>query len=167
MTELELVQEQLEELLGAGAVDVVAALEIAELAGAAQRYGLAPELLEEASKWRKGPGEPLLEEAFGRLDMSNLADEVDGVAGADATEEEVEKAVLDFDDAVAAAVWSGRTSLIRAAALRVARTIRQVPEPFSFLAGEGRDIAKLRFIAEDLGLYDYWFAIADSGASDA
>ena len=158
---------QLDELLGAGAVDVSDALEIAICAGLANRLGADPTRMVDVEAWRKGPGEPLLTELWQEASTEDLVEAIDGLLGSDAEDEEVEDAIFDFDDFVAAAVWCGRRDRVAAAAKQVAATIRMAPEVFEPLAPYGPLMARLRAVGEDLGLYDYWLAIADIDKADA
>lgn len=161
-TELDVLLEQLDELLGEGAVDISDALEIATCAGLAQRLGASDADLADADAWRKGPGEDLLEELFEEVDVESLVDGVEGVLGEEVEERELEDAVFDFDDLVAAAAWAGRSRLLTKAAAQVADTIRMSPETFSPLAPYGRDLSRLPRVAEAYPLYDYWMALADT-----
>lgn len=163
-TELEVLVEQLDELLAEGSPDPDAALEIATVAGLAERLGATPAVLAGARAWREGPGEPLLKEAFEHLDADAYVELLDEVASAQAEEEEVDEALSDFDDLVAAAAWAGRSSAVRKAALKVAEIVRTLPESFAFLAPDARTMARTRTVAEDPDLYDYWLAIADAAA---
>lgn len=161
-TELEVLLEQLDELLEEGAVNAEDALEIATVAGLAQRLGATPDRLVPAESWRAGPGGPLLEEAFDEIDVDELIDTVDDVSSGGVDDDEVDDALSDFDDLVAAATWAGRTDLVRGAARRVAAIVRQLPEVFAPLAPDGVAMARTSVVAEDPVLYDYWFAVADA-----
>lgn len=163
-TELDVLLEQLDELLGEGAVDVSDALEIATCAGLAQRLGASEAQLAAVDAWRIGPGEPLLDELFAEVDPEPLIDGVEGVLGREVEERELEEVVFDFDDLVAAAVWAGRRKALASAAKQVADTIRMSPDTFSPLASYGRDISRLPRVGEDYALYDYWMALADADA---
>jgi hypothetical protein len=165
MEELDVLVGQLDELLGAGAVDVSDALEIATCAGLAERLGATGEQLAGARSWRAGSGQLLLDELWEEVEVAPLVEEVDGLLGADADDDVLEEAVFDFDDLVAAAVWCGRRAVVAAAASEVAQTIRMAPEVFAPLAPYGQQMARLRAVGEDLDLYDYWLALAD--AADA
>lgn len=154
--------EQLDELLGEGAVDADDALEIAMVAGLAARLGASPEAMKAAEEWRDGPGKELLYEAFDEIVLDEIIENIDGVINGEATEEEIEEALYDFDDVVAAAVWASHTGAVRRAAKEVARTIRQVPDPFAPLSDVGVMMARLPSVGENYDLYDYWMAVADA-----
>jgi hypothetical protein len=111
--------------------------------------------------FRDGVGKELLAEAFAELDVDDLLSELDGVLS-DATPEQVEDALSDIDDVVAAAIWCGQHKAVRELARRTAKTVRDVPEAFAALADVGSDLAKLPAVARDLDLYDYWLAVADA-----
>lgn len=162
LTELEVLLEQLDELLGDGAVDADDALEVAIVAGSAARLGAGEEVLEPAVTWRDGPGRELLEIAFEELEIDELIEQIDAVIDGVAEEEEVEEALYDFDDVVVAAIWSGHTGAVRKATREVAKTIRQLPDSFAPLADVGVSMARLPAVAEHLDLYDYWLALADA-----
>jgi hypothetical protein len=163
-TELEVLVEQLDELLAEGATHPDEALEIATVAGLAARLGAPAEVLAGAEAWRDGPGEALLQEAFEDLDADPYVEALDDVTSGSAEDEEVDEALSDFDDLVAAAAWAGRPEAVRKAARRVAQIVRTVPEPFAFLAPDARTMSRTRTVAEDPDLYDYWLAIADAAA---
>ncbi len=166
MEELDVLVTQLDELLGAGAVDVSDALEIATCAGLAERLGAPPDRLEAARVWRAGPGQLLIDELWEQVEVEPLVEEVEGMLGADAEDDELEEAVFDFDDLVAAAVWCGQRGRVASAAREVAETIRMAPEVFAPLAPYGQQMARLRAVGEDLDLYDYWLALSDAAIEE-
>ncbi len=159
--ELDVLIEQLDELLAEGASDADAALEIATVAGLAERLGAPPEVLAPAEAWRDGPGGPLLDEALAEVDLGEMVATIDEVSTG-AEEEEVDDAISDFDDLVAAAVWARKPAVVRDAAKLVAAIIRELPDAFAFLSFDGKTMARTRTVAEDPSLYDYWLAIADA-----
>lgn len=160
--ELDVLIEQLDELVSSPIVDPDDALELAIVAGLAARLSAPPDALAAAVAWRDGAGRELLAETWRQVDPEPLLEELDGLAGVGATDEQVEEAVYDFDDLVAAAIWCGRSAQIRAAARRAAEIVREVPDPFASLAVEAAQHARLATVAEHLELYDYWLAIADA-----
>jgi hypothetical protein len=160
-SELDVLIEQLEELLGEGIVDAEDALEVAAVAGLAQRLGAPPEALASAVAWLGDGGRELVAEGLASLDLDEIVEGLDALDAAD--EHEVEDALADFDDVIAAAFFSGLTDRVRPAAREVARRIRRVPDPFAFMAETGRQVARSRVVAEDLDLHDFWLAIADAG----
>lgn len=166
MTELEVLLEQLEELLGEGAVDVEDALEIAEVAGLAQRLGADREALAAAEAWRAGPGGPLLDTLWAEVDTEVLVEALDGCLTGEADEEMLEEALFDLDDLIAAAVWCGRIDVVRKAALQAERTLRLAPEVFAPIAEYGVQMSRLSTVAEHFDLYGYWFALADASGTD-
>lgn len=163
MSELSVLIEQLEELLASGIDDADDALEVAIVAGLAARLGAAHEALDEAKQWREAGGDELLDEAFAELDLDEIIDGIEGVLDGQADEEQVEEALYELDDVVAAAVWCGRSAAVRDAAQEIARVIRQVPDPFAPLADFGAQMARLPAVAAHLELYEYWLAVADAG----
>lgn len=164
MTEQEVLSEQLDELLGEGAVDADDALEIAMVAGMLDRLGTPPDRLAAAVAWRDGPGRELLDEAFDELELDELIEAIDGVLGGDADEDQVEEVLYDFDEVVAAAIWAGKGGVVRRAAHEVAQTIRQVPDPFAPLADVGSSMARLPAVGAHYDLYAFWMAVADAAA---
>lgn len=159
--ELDVLIQQLDELLTEPAVDAEDALEIACVAGLASRLDAPATALADAVGFRDGVGKELLEQAFVELDVEELLGELDGVLS-DATPEQVEDALSDIDDVVAAAIWCGQRKTVKELAKRTAKTVRDVPEAFAPLADFAIDIAKLPAIARDFDLYDYWLAVADA-----
>jgi hypothetical protein len=137
---------QIEELLGEGISDGSDALELAMVAGLAARLGASPEALAEI---------------WSEVDVDEYVDAIEGLLTADADAEAVEEAVFDFDDLVAAAVWSGAVARVRAACRMVARHVRDVPEVFAPLRPFAVAMARSPAVAEHLELYDYWLALAD------
>jgi len=165
MGELEVLVEQLDDLVAEGARDVSDALEVATVAGLAARLGAASEVLASAEAWREGAGAELLEILWEEIDLEALTGEVDACLSGEAEDVEIEDAISDFDDVVAAAVWCGKRALLVAAAQEVARTIRCAPGSFAGIAEAGSQMARLPAVGKDLGLYDYWFALADTTRS--
>jgi len=167
LTELEVLIEQLDELFGEGAVDADDALEIAMVAGLAARLGAGPEVMAPVEAWRDGPGRELLDQAFDELELDDVLGGIDAVLDGSASEEDVEEALYEVDELVAAAIWSGRTDAVSQVAAEVARTIRQIPEPFAPLADLGVSMARLPAVGRDWELYEYWMAVADAGRLQA
>lgn len=162
MSELEVLVEQLDELLEGGAMDADDAMEIAVVAGLAARLGASREVMAAAEAWRDGEGKELLEEAFDELELDEVLEAIDGVIDGQASEEEIEEAIYDFDDLVAAALWCKRPDVVRHHAHLVARTVRQVPDPFAAIADVGREMARLPSVGSYYEIYDYWMAVADA-----
>jgi hypothetical protein len=148
--------------MGEGIVDAEDALELADLAELATRLGGKGEVLDRAVEWRQG-GRDLLAQAFDELDLDEVLTGIDGVLEGGVEVEIVEEALYELDDVVAAAVWAGQRTAVRKAALAVAKTIREVPEPFAPLAEYASQMARSPAIAADLDLYEYWLAVADAG----
>jgi len=159
-TELDVLLEQLEELVAEGVQSPDDALEVATVAGLAARLGATEEALADVSTWRDLDGVEMVAEALKEIDLPALVEALDNLEGSD--EHEVEETVSDFDDVVAAAAWCGLADPLRESAKQVAAAIRLVPDPFAFMSSTGRDMARSRVVAEDLGLYDYWLAIAEA-----
>lgn len=154
--------DQLGESLASGVDDADEALEVAICAGLLERLDPSVDALAEAAMWRQGAGAELLREAFEELELEELTDAIDALLTGEATVEQVEDAVWDVDEVIAAAIWANQRKAVRELALEVADTIRKVPEPFMPLAPDAAALARTRAIAENVDLYDYWLAIADS-----
>ncbi len=165
MGELEVLVEQLDELLADGARDVSDALELATVAGLAARLGAAPDVLAKAEAWRDGDGAELVEVLWDEIDLEALTGEIDGCLTGEAEDLQIEEALSDFDDVVAAATWCGKREVVLEAARDVAKTIRDAPGTFAGIIEAGTQMARLPAIGNDLGLYDYWFAVADAARS--
>jgi len=162
--EIEVLIDQLGEILAEGTDDPEEALEVAALAGMAERLGAPADALADALAWRDGPGAALLEEAWGAVDAEAYVDAIEGLAGEDATDEQVEEVLLDFDELCAAAVWCKRTALVRGIAKRVEDTVRMMPEVYASAAPFGRDLARLPAVATHIDAYGWWLAVADATA---
>jgi hypothetical protein len=162
--ELDVLVEQLDELLAEPIVDADDALEVATVAGLAARLGATAEQLADVNAWRDGLGQELLRETWEEVDATPILEELDAVTGGGATDEQVEEALFDLDDLVAAAVWCGRRDAVRTAAREGAKIVRGIPDVFVPLADLATELAKLPTVARDLDLYDYWLAIADAAA---
>lgn len=160
--ELDVLVEQLDELLGSPIVDPDDALEVAIVAGLAHRLGAPPATLADAIAWRDGDGADLLEETWLQVDLEPLLEEVEACTGGGRTDEQVEEALFEVDDVIAAALWCGRRDVARDACRQLASTVREVPDVFASLSDLGSQLARLPAVADDLGLYDYWFAVADA-----
>jgi hypothetical protein len=163
--EMDVLVEQLDELLADPILDSDDALELAIVAGLAARLGAPDEALREAIAWREGPGREMLDETWEMVDFEPLLEALDACTGGDLTDEEVEEALYDVDDVIAAAIWCGRPGAVRPAAQRASRIIREIPDPFAPLADLASQIARLPAVAADMDLYDYWFAVADARAA--
>lgn len=162
--ELSVVLAQLGELLAEGVDDEDDALEIAALAGLAERLGADKTALADALAWRDGPGADVLVTAWDQLDTDEITDAIEGCLGGDVTEEALEEAIFDLDELVCAAIWCGQGARVRGLAAAVEETIRLVPETFAPLAPYGADIARLPTVAHHFDLYGFWLAIADATA---
>ena len=160
-TELEVLVEQLDELLVEGATDADDALELATVAGLAARLGASEDAMEEAEVWRDDEVDGLIADAFDEFDIEELLETLDNLELADETE--VEEAVSDFDDLVAAAAWCGRADGLRLHVATFAAIVRRVPDPFAFLGETASQMLRTPTVASDLALYDYWTAIAEAG----
>lgn len=159
-TERDVLIEQLDELLTGGICDADDALELATVAGLAERLGAAPDALQPAEAWRDRVGSDLLDEAFRTTAIGPYVAAIDALVGA--SDIEVEDTLSDFDDLVAAAAWCGRAHALRTHAAKVAAIIRQVPDPFAFLAPTAGQMLACPIVAGDLALYDYWTAIHEA-----
>ncbi len=159
MTEIEVLADQLDELLEEGAVDPEDALEIALVAGMVARLGGDPELLAEAEAWRRGPGADLLREAWANLDVDGILAAFDDATDGSTGDEEVEEAVLDIDELVAGAIWSGKGHAVARIARHAAASVRMMPEVFAFLAPDAAALVALESVGTEYALYDFWFAI--------
>ncbi len=161
--QIPLMSDQLDEILTTGVDDEEEALELAALAGMLVRLGADPALLHDAHAWRTGPGAVLLREAFEAVDLEAYLDAIEDAVHDGEDEAQIEEAVLDLDELVAAAVWAGRTALVAPAARELERTVRAMPERFAAMAPMGRALAREREVAMHLDLYGFWLAIADAG----
>ncbi len=160
-SELEVLVEQLDDMLAEGADDEDDAVEIAAVAGQVTRLDPRHPSLVDAAVWRDGAGAELLTSAFEDLDVDAVLEALDGSVGGE--EAEVEEALYELDDLVAAAIWAGHRDAVRRIARQAAATIRQVPESFSSFSEEATHLARLPAVAAELDLYDYWLAVADAG----
>jgi hypothetical protein len=177
--------DQLDDILGKPLVYTDDALELAIVAGLAERLGASAEVMAPAVAWREGTGKELLDEMWQQVDLEPLLEALEGCVGAMEVEDEeespsppdeedeeqqeegdpLENALFDIDDLVAAAIWCGRTKLVRATARQVAELVRQVPDPFVSLSPFAVEVARLPTVAQHLDLYDYWLAVADAKAA--
>ena len=164
MDELNVLIEQLDELLSEGVDNAEDAFEVAVCAGTAARLDDRHPAVVQAAAWRDGAGADLLREAFEEVDLDALLDNFEAVFAGDVPDEDVEEALYELDDVVAAAIWCRRSDVVRSTAAQVARSIREIPDPFVFLADFGRTMARSRAVAQHLDIYDYWLAIADAKA---
>ncbi len=162
--ELDLLLEQLDEALGDGVVDPEDALEIAILAGLAARAG-APEDALASARRVLAERRDLVEAAWRELDLEALQEAVDALLGGEQVdEEEIEEAILDVDEVIAASIWVGETERVAALAREVDRTVGLAPELFAGLVREARRLARHPDVARWPELYGFWLRIA--GAPD-
>lgn len=161
--ELGTLLEQLDEVLGEPILDGDDAFEVLVLAALAARLGASGGALEQVIEWRDGDGRELVDDAFLELDVEALAEAVEACLNGDADRDAVEEALLDVDEAVAAAIWCGKTVAVRSLAARVEDAVRQVPEVFAALSDDGREMARHPDVARWPDLYGFWLAVADAG----
>ncbi len=161
-SELDVLIEQLGELLADWPTDGDDAIELATVAGMAARLGATEADLEEADQWKEGVGEELLEEGWAEAEIEEAVEALEAVCAGGASDEAIEEAIFEFDELVAAAIWTDRQHLVRKAAKRVAHGIRDVPDVFVDFAPYAANVAKLEAIALDIDLYDYWIALAEA-----
>ena len=165
-TELEVIVASIDELLGEDYLDEEEALEIAALAGLAQRLGAPPKVFEDVQRWiQEQGGRALLDEAWQALDLDDVLDPIEDLLGDEPSDEAVEEAIWDFDDLVAAAVFDDQLARVRKAVNAVERLIRLSPETFACLAADARALARDPRIAANLDAWAYWLALADADAS--
>ncbi len=163
-SELTVLIDQLDELMAEGTDDPEEGLELAALAGMAERLGASTAQLADAVAWKNGPGAALLTEAWALVDCEAYIDAIEGLAGEESTDEQVEEVLLDFDELCAAALWCGKAALVRDAARRVEETVKMMPEVYASAATYGKDLARLAPVAQNLDVYGWWLAVADATA---
>jgi len=160
--ELDVLLEQVGEMLAEWPSDGEDAVELATVAGLAARLGASASDLEEAEVWRDGAGSAILEEGWAEVDIDDLVEGVEAVCNGMADTNAVEEAVYEFDDHVAAAVWSNCPHHVRKATTRVSHAVRDLPEVFAGLSEFASQLASLEAVSRDIDLYDYWIAIAQA-----
>jgi len=160
-SELEVLNEQLDELLEEGAVDGDDALEIAMVAGLVARLEASSGSLAAAELWRKGPGQPLLEEAWSQFDLDGLVENLELLIRGEGTDEQVEEVFLDLDEVISGAVWLGWSDRVLSAAREMGALVRMNPESFAHLSGDAVALTQRRSLAEAFDAYAYWFAMVD------
>lgn len=161
-SELDVLIEQLDELLAEPVATPEDAIEVATVAGLAQRLGAPSDALADVRRWLVEGGRELVETGIEETDWQALVEHLDNLEGAD--EHEVEEAVSDFDDLVAAAAFVGMVEHVRQPARQVAALVRLVPDPFAFLSPTGEEMMRSVVVAQDLDLYDYWLAVAQASS---
>jgi hypothetical protein len=164
-SELEVILSSIDELLGEDGLDEEEALEVAALAGLAQRLGAPEKVFQDVRTWiDEQGGRALLDAGWEALDLDDVLDPIEGLLGEEPTDEAVEEAIWDFDELVAAAVFDGRLDRVRKAVNAVERLIRLSPETFACLAPDARVLARDPRIAANLDAWAYWLALADADA---
>jgi hypothetical protein len=164
-SELDVIIASIDELLGETGLDEEEALEVAALAGLAQRLGAPPRVFDDVRAWIDGQGgRALLDAAWAELDLDAIVEPIEALLGEDPSDEQVEEAVWDFDDLVAAAVYDGQLARVRKAVNAVERLVRLSPETFACMAAEARTLARDPRIAANLDAWAYWLALADADA---
>jgi hypothetical protein len=132
------------------------------VAGGAARLGADPYALREAEQWRDGPGAPLLVELWRQVDAEPLLEALEAVSEGGASDEEVEEALFDLDDLVAAGVWCKQRAVVQPTAAKAEAIVRALPDVFEDVADLARDLLRRREVAEELELYGYWLAVVES-----
>ena len=95
-SELEVLLEQLDELLGEGVTTGEDALEVATVAGLAVRLGAPPESLKDARDWLEGGGLELVEAGLQDTDLDELVEVLGNLDQAD--EHEVEEEIVSLGE---------------------------------------------------------------------
>ncbi len=160
-SELEVLNEQLDELLEEGVFDAEDALEIAMVAGLVARLETSSGSLEATEQWRRGPGQPLLEEAWSEFDLDGLVESLEILIREEGTPEKIEEVLLDCDEVIAGAVWLGWGDQVLSASQGIASLVRSSPDSFSHLSKDAVSLTKRRSLAEAFDAYAYWFALVD------
>lgn len=161
-SELEVLLEQLDEILGEPIVHADDAVEVCTVGGLALRLGASESDLEDLRTWLEEGGGELAREGLEEADWEGMVEALDGLW--DATDSDVEDRLSDFDDVVAACALLGCEPLAREHAKKVAKLIRTVPDPFAFMAATASVMLRCAMVGRDLELYDYWVAIAEAEA---
>ena len=100
-------------------------------------------------------------DAWAEVELEALVEEIDAVSvGGDA--HQVEEALFDVDDLIAAAVWSDQKAVVAHVARRVAALIRQLPDAFAQVAQTAQEMVKSRAVAKHLDVYDFWLAVCEA-----
>ena len=141
MEELEVLLNQADELLTGGIEDEDDAIEFAVVAGLAHRLGVSTDALQDAEAWRDGMGAGLLDDAWRLVDLDTVIEAIDELTPDD-DPDKIEETLFDFDDLMAAAIWSGKGPLLGDASKRIAALIRLVPDTFANISTTGIDMAR-------------------------
>ena len=165
--ELEVLTEQIDELLGNPVVDEDDALEICIVAGLAARLGAARSVLADAEAWRDGPGADLVVSMWEQVDLEPLVEDVDACTGGGRSDDEIEEAVFEVDDLIAAAIWCNQRDAVRPWARQLTEIVKQIPDVFTPLASFAKTFAAKPAVAADLDLYEYWLVLADTVELDS
>lgn len=143
-------------------VDVEDAYELAVVAGLAARLGADASSMAAALAWRDGPGVDLLAEMWEAVDPVPLVEALDACTEGGSSQSNIEDALYDVDDLVAAAVWCGQRERVASVARQAFNIVKFVPDVFAPFAEVAGKMACLKPVAEDLDLYGYWLAVADA-----
>ena len=161
MDELRVLVEQLSELLDGSIEDSDDALELCQLAGMVARLDASAPVLKRASQWRDSAGAELVEDGWCYFDTVEMTDALESAVQGELDSHAIEELLFDVDEWVAAAVWCGEQEAVRLLTDALAAGIRGAPERFRPLAGTGSMMAGSQAVAADLGVYDFWLALAD------
>lgn len=153
--------QQIRELMAERIEDADGAMELATVAGLAARLGVSSPVLERAETWCRGSGAPLLLDGLSAVDLDVLVEELELVIDANAPSREVEDALFDVDEVLAAAVWAGQALAVQQAGQAIAALVANAPALFSEMADEASELIQTQSVASQAEVYAYWYTIAD------
>ena len=158
--------QQLSELLADRIVDADGAMELATVAGLASRLGVSSPILDRAETWCRGSGASLLLDGLSAVDLDILVEELELVVGANAPAREIEDALFDVDEVLAAAVWAGQGAAVQEAGHAIAALVANAPSLFAEMAAEASELVRTESVSSEAGIYAYWYAIAELDEGD-
>ena len=158
--------QQIRELMEERIDDADGAMELATVAGLASRLGVSSPVLERAETWCRGSGASLLLDGLSAVDLDVLVEELELVIDANAPAREVEDALFDVDEVLAAAVWAGQGAAVQEAGQAIAELVSRTPALFVDMAVEASDLVQTHSVSSQADVYAYWYAIADLGEGE-
>jgi len=159
--------QQLSELMTERIEDADGAMELATVAGLASRLGVSSPVLDRAETWCRGSGAPLLHDGLSAVDLDVLVEELELVIGANAPAREVEDALFDVDEVLAAAVWAGQGAAVQEAGQAIGVLVAKAPALFAEMAEEASELVRTQSVSSQAEIYAYWYAIAELDDDEA
>ena len=100
------------------------------------------------------------------IDLDILVEELELVVGSNAPAREVEDALFDVDEVLAAAVWAEQGAAVQTAGETITALVASAPDLFAEMAQEASELLQTQSVSSHAEIYAYWYAIAALGEGE-